>query len=121
MELNLSYGERFRVSTREGVSVVQPAGELDLSSVDRLRECCRAAVEASGPHLVIDLSETSFLDSSALGVFVGVATQLGADGGWLRFAGAQHPAVRKVLDITQVGTSLGNYSTVEDALTGENG
>jgi anti-sigma B factor antagonist len=110
-------GEQFGWSARDGVAVVHPAGELDLATVGQLKDCCQAAVDSVGPNVVVDLAETTFLDSSALGVFVGVAKQVEASGGWLRLAAVRHDAVRKVVEITRVDASLGDYPTVEDAIS----
>jgi anti-anti-sigma factor len=115
--------DQFSWATCRGVAVVRASGEVDLSTAARLRTCCQAALESLGPEVgseaprvVVDLAETRFLDSSALGVLVGVAKQVDADGGWLRLAAAQLPIVRKVLEITQLDVSLGDYDTVEDAI-----
>jgi anti-anti-sigma factor len=113
----LPHVEQFSWSSRSGIAVMRPAGEVDLSSTDPLRDGCLAAIDASsGPHLVVDLTDTTFMDSSALGVFVGIATELEAAGGWLRFAAVSSPIVAKVLEITQVDLALGAYATVEDAI-----
>jgi len=119
--------DQFSWATSRGVAVVHASGEVDLSTADRLRTCCRAALDSLGrevrpevgpeaPRVVVDLAETTFLDSSALGVLVGVAKQVDAQGGWLRLAAARLPVVRKVLEITQLDVSLGDYPTVDDAI-----
>jgi anti-anti-sigma factor len=116
-------GGQFGFSVRNGVAVVQVPGELDLSNQDHLRDCCRAAVDAvsasaTGPRVVVDLSGTTYLDSSALGVFVEVAKQVASEGGWLRLASADSPVLRRVLEITQLVDYLGNYDSVDDAVGG---
>jgi len=122
--------DQFSWSASGGVAVVHASGEVDLSTADRLRTCFQAALDASalearpevvpevGPRVVVDLSETTFMDSSALGVLVGVAKQVDAQGGWLRVAAAQHPVVRRVFEITQLDVSLGDYPTVVEAIEG---
>lgn len=116
-------GRQFGFSVRNGVAVVQIPSELDLSNQDHLRDCCRAALDAvrtngCGPRVVVDLSETTYMDSSALGVFVQVAKQSAAEGGWLRLASADSPVLRKVLQITQLEEYLGHYDSVDDAVGG---
>lgn len=116
--------DQFSWATYRGVAVVRVPGEVDLSTANRLRTCCQSALDASAsevrpelePRVVVDLTETTFLDSSALGVLVGVAKQVDAGGGWLRLAAAQHPVVRQVLEITQLDVSLGDYSSVAEAV-----
>jgi stage II sporulation protein AA (anti-sigma F factor antagonist) len=112
----VAHGERFGWVIRDGVAVVSPPSELDLSNADRLRECCRAAIVAAGSRLVVDLAEITFMDSSALNVFVRLAKQLKADGGWLRLASGGSSVVQRLLNVTGLEASLGNYRSVEEAI-----
>lgn len=112
----MPHGEQSGWTTIEGVAVVRAPIELDLSNADRFRDCCLAAINASGPMVVVDLAGTTFLDSTALNAFVQVAKQVEADGGWLRLASGDNPIVRKVLEITQLDAHLGNYPNVGKAL-----
>jgi stage II sporulation protein AA (anti-sigma F factor antagonist) len=63
--------EIFRVSTVtvDGEAVVVVAGEIDLDAKARLQQVIEA-VQAEGRRLVIDLSETTFIDSVGLHVLV---------------------------------------------------
>lgn len=107
--------EQFTSRIREGVAVVHPPSEVDLSNADELRTHCLAAVDVAGPRVVVDLAETTFLDSTALSVFVGLAKKLEADGGWLRLASA-NSSVGKILALTRLDTYLGNYASVDEAM-----
>jgi anti-sigma B factor antagonist len=58
---------------------------------------------AEGPNRVIlDLTEVSFMDSTGLGVLVGLLKKLGADGS-LVVCGAQ-PPVRRLFELTRLDT-----------------
>lgn len=118
--------DQFSWTISQGVAVVHASGEVDLSTAERLRTCCQAALESltrevppagsEAPRIVVDLAETMFLDSSALGVLVGVAKEVEADGGWLRLSGVERAVVRKVLEITQLDVSWGSYPAVQNAI-----
>jgi anti-sigma B factor antagonist len=58
-------------------SVVSIEGELDLATAPRLKWMLIDALEAGHEELVVDLSLTTFMDSTALGVLVGVNRNLG--------------------------------------------
>ena len=63
---------------------------------------------------MIDLSGVDFLDSTGLGVIVGVLKRLRTHGGELAVAGAENH-VRKVFDITRISDIVSMYDTTDDA------
>ncbi len=83
------------------------AGELK-TEVDRV-------VDAGDAVVVVDLTDTSFMDSSGLGALVGGLRRARAAGGDLRIAcaGAQ---VMTVLRLTTMDRVLRPYGSVEDAV-----
>jgi anti-sigma B factor antagonist len=56
----------------DGVTIVTAAGELDIVGADRLRGLLgELRRQGDISHLVIDLSDVAFIDSSGMGVLVG--------------------------------------------------
>jgi anti-sigma B factor antagonist len=64
-------------------TVVHVAGEIDVSSADRLRERVAALVAEQRTDLVIDLTEVTFMDSTGLGLLVGTLKRVRTAGGRL--------------------------------------
>src|SRR3954463_4629973 len=56
--------------------VVAVRGEIDLFTAPELKAAIVSAIEAGRTRLVVDLSETTFLDSTALGVLIGALKRL---------------------------------------------
>jgi anti-anti-sigma factor len=99
----------------DGTVVLSAVGDFDLACVDTLRTAFGGAL-ADSPKIVLDLSETTFADSTALGVMVAAAKQAAHQGGWVRLV-APLPNVRKLLRVTAIDTVLGLYDSTEDAVT----
>jgi anti-anti-sigma factor len=58
------------------VVIARVAGEVDISNVDRAKQVLTEAVPASAAGLVLDLSETTHLDSSGIHLVFVVSSEL---------------------------------------------
>jgi anti-sigma B factor antagonist len=96
----------------ETTAVVTPHGDIDLVTSPEFRAAVHAAIDDGADAMVVDLSDSGFLDSTALGVLVSVHRRLGDR---LALAAAR-PGVRRLLDITRFTTVLRLYPSVDDAL-----
>jgi len=56
--------------------VVAVRGEIDLFTAPELKQKLTDAIEGGKSRIVVDLSDTSFLDSTALGVLIGAVKRL---------------------------------------------
>ena len=107
-----------KVETRQtGVAVVAPVGRLDLLSAADVKRRLGEEVAAGRRRLVIDLGETTFIDSSGLGAIIGGLKAARLAGGDLRIARPNDQA-RVVLQLTTLDRVLRPYASVEDALAG---
>lgn len=73
----------FGISRRDldqRTSVISVEGDLDLSTAPQLKWMLVDSLEEGHDQLVVDLSLTGFMDSTALGVLVGVNRSLPGDG-----------------------------------------
>jgi anti-sigma B factor antagonist len=94
------------------VATVSVKGELDASTAPDLAGLCHDVHDAGARDLVIDLTDTSFLDSSGLRALI-EAHRLFTDGGNLHLAHASEP-VRRLLEIT----GLDDYFSLDAAPPG---
>lgn len=99
----------------ERTSVIRPRGRLNLLAAPRLRQMVAASVGEGRPRIVVDLSGTTFMDSSGLGALVGGLKSARQGGGTLRIA-CLAPQVEMVLTLTNLDRVLRAYASVEDAL-----
>jgi len=74
-------------------------GELDVNTSPRLRETMLALVEDGARRIDVDMAGLELIDSTGLGVLVGVLKRVLQHGGELTLRSPRR-AARKVLDIT---------------------
>lgn len=93
--------------------IVTAAGEIDISTVTRMRECL-FDLAASGRPLVADLDQVSFIDSTGLAALVGTAKRANACGGALYVVCGQ-PKVRQLFRLTGLDGRIPLASTLDEA------
>jgi len=79
--------------------VVAVRGEIDLFTAPDLKATLVAAIDSGKTGIVVDLSETSFLDSTALGVLIGAVKRLRARDGALTLVNTD-ANIAKTFEIT---------------------
>lgn len=100
---------------RENAAVVSVGGEIDLGSAGELSDYLVDAMQQTGPDLVLDLSDVTFMDSTGLKVFLATHRRLQLVGGRLALAGPGRP-VRRVLTVTGLDQMFLLTETVDEAL-----
>ncbi len=101
-------------TTADGVVVVVPRGRLTMVSARRLKEIVGEAVSGGSNRIVVDMGETTFLDSSGLGAIIAGLKAARQAGGDLRIA-RPTPAVQSVLELTNLDRVLRARPSVEEA------
>ncbi len=97
-----------------GWVVIPLRGDADLAAAPALRR--QLAQVASVPAwVVLDLSGLDFIDSTGLGVLVGMLRRVRAGGGDVRIAGAR-PGIERVFSVTGLDQLFSLYPTVEAAI-----
>lgn len=111
--------EVFEVSDQavDGYRVVTVSGEVDVATAPRLRDGLESAVGAAPARLVVDLSSVSFIDSTGLGVLIGVSKQADEAGVALRLVIAESRII-KLFEITGLLDLFTIVPTREQAIEG---
>lgn len=100
-EHEVSPSFRYSVAREGSEATVTASGEIDLASSPDLRRELQALLDDGVRRIVVDLGDVTFIDSSGLGVLVGVLKRIKEveGGGSLEILGLTGP-VRKVFEIT---------------------
>ncbi len=106
-----------RTDPADGVSVLRLEGRLNMVAAPRLKASIDEVVAAGRPHIVVDLTEVPFMDSSGLGTLIAGLRTVRRVEGDLRISGV-NPQVETVLALTNLDRVLRSHETVEAATDG---
>ncbi|HET7276823.1 MAG TPA: STAS domain-containing protein [Dermatophilaceae bacterium] len=95
-----------------GAWVVRVSGEVDLSNARQVMESIAVAVPSEAALVVVDLSDTSYLDSAGIAMIFRLAERLGHRRQELRLVVPADSPVRCVIELTNVRGVL----TVEEVI-----
>jgi anti-sigma B factor antagonist len=98
--------DNFDVSTRrvDGVTTVSPAGEIDLATVDLVREAVERESEA-GDDIVLDLRGVGFMDTSGLRYVLELNERAGSEAFGFRIIRGPR-AVQRVFEVSGLESRL---------------
>ena len=97
----------------DGTPVLAVAGEIDLFTAPELKRHVESALGDEPERLVVDLSETTFIDSSSLGVLIGAHQRLAERERPLVVVAAERSVV-KTLKITGLDGLFDVVKTLDD-------
>jgi anti-sigma B factor antagonist len=95
--------------------VVAVAGEIDLFTAPEFKERVSAPIDAGRTRIVVDLTRTTFIDSSSLGVLIGAHRRLKRRGGSMAVV-CDNEAIIKTFRITGLDGVFTLVPTLDEAL-----
>lgn len=104
----------YRSDLDEHVSVISVEGELDLSTAPRLKWMLLDSLQDDHGQVVADLSLVTFMDSTALGVLVGVQRNLPVDARLAIVCTSEN--VLQIFEFSGIDSAFATFSTLEQAL-----
>ena len=98
--------------------VVAVTGEIDLFTAPEFKQRVSAPIDAGSSNVIVDLSATTFIDSSSLGVLIGAHRRLKLRGGALVVV-CDNEAIVKTFRITGLDGVFTLVKSLDDALDGD--
>jgi anti-sigma B factor antagonist len=98
------------------VAVVVIGGEVDFEVSPQLRAHIMRAIKSGKRRLILDLSDVTFIDSTAIGVLAGAVERLDESGGGSLSVVSSHEKVIQIFEITGLESVISVHSSREDAL-----
>src|SRR3954452_7288308 len=103
-------------SLGNGTRVVALRGELDVATIPSLDEALSVAVRVEGtPKVMLDLSEVTFIDSTALMRLLTAQRELDRRGGQMVLA-CSNPTVLRLFEVTRTDETFEIFPTRDRAL-----
>ena len=99
-----------------GLAVLVVGGEVDYEVSPQLKARLMKAIKAGTRRFVLDLTDVSFIDSTAIGVIAGAVERLDEVGGGSVAVVSTHEKVMQIFEITGLDNVLTVHSSREDAL-----
>jgi anti-anti-sigma factor len=106
----------FPVATISGLPVITGPAEIDITNAGQLRAALLAAAAQGHATIVVDLTETSFCDTSGLQVLVLAHRRATAEGGELRLV-VRAATLLRLFSITGVDHVIPNFTTLDQAVS----
>ena len=99
----------------DGTYVISLTGEVDLYTAPEFKQQLLDVIGEGGKDVVVDFSETTFIDSTTLGVLVGGVKRLRAQDGRLSLVCSDRN-ITKIFEITGLDRVFTIYPTRDEAL-----
>lgn len=99
------------------VIIITPAGRLDITTAWQFRLKLQECISRVSPHVVVNLSQVNFIDSSGLTSLVAGMRDADKVKGSFRICNV-HPEAKLVFEVTMMDSVFEIFDTEEAALQG---
>ena len=96
----------------DGIARIGVVGEADLSTAPELRAALTAAIDGGARSVLVDLSRTTFIDSTTLGVLMGAVRRLRSRDGEIAIV-CRDRNIRKIFEITLLDRIFSVFDSVD--------
>ena len=102
----MSVGDALDIRTEEDVVIARLVGEIDLSNARPIGSLVAGAVSNDAAGVVLDLTDTTYLDSSGVHLVFDLAERLSSRQQRLALAVPDGSRIRRVLDLVNIKASV---------------
>ena len=99
----------------EGTYVISLGGEVDLYTAPEFKQQLLDVISQGGKNVIVDFSNTTFIDSTTLGVLVGGVKRLRSNDGQLSLVCSDRN-ITKIFEITGLDRVFTIYPTRNEAV-----
>ena len=99
-----------------GTRILDVAGEIDVYTATKFRESIETILNAGQKHVIINMANVNYMDSSGFGALLSATKKLKPIGGSVNLIKCSS-AIDRILKITRLDTIFDTYDSVDDANT----
>ena len=111
--------EKIRLETGvkdvDGIQVLEVAGEIDVYTAPQFKDAVNNIMATGQKHLIINMSNISYMDSSGFGTLLSATKRLRPAGGTVNLVGCNR-SIERILQITRLNTIFATHENVNDAI-----
>ncbi len=107
--------ELYTAHEHYSVVILRPTGRLDITTAWQFRLKLQECISQISPHIVVNLSQVNFIDSSGLTALVAGMRDADKKNGSFRIASV-HPEARLVFEVTMMDSVFEMFATEQEAL-----
>jgi anti-sigma B factor antagonist len=96
--------------------IISLTGEVDLYTAPEFKQQLLEVIEQGGKEVVVDFGDTTFIDSTTLGVLVGGVKRLRSDDGQLSLVCSDRN-ITKIFEITGLDKIFTIYASRDEAIS----
>ena len=105
------------VDRRGTISLIRVDGEVTVETAGELRDVILKEIEDGRIRIVIDLSKTTYIDSTGLGILISSLRKVGKEGGDLKILGPLPAQVRRIFELTRLNRVFEFYDDEREAIS----
>ena len=94
---------------------VELSGEIDVYTSPKVKDAITDLIDRGVYHLVINLENVRYIDSTGLGVLIGGLKRVREHGGTVNLV-CNNPQIKKIFDITGLVKIFGIFESEDDAM-----
>ena len=99
----------------DGTKVLDVTGEIDVYTAPQFKDAVNTVINSGQKHLVVDMTNVTYMDSSGFGALLSATRRLRPQGGTINLVNVSN-AIDRILKITRLNTVFATYGSLEDAL-----
>jgi anti-sigma B factor antagonist len=106
----------YKLVEKQAHNVLVLSGDIDMHTAYQFKEAVMCILDGDEQHLIIDMNDVSYVDSSGLGIFVSAMKRVIPIGGTVNLVGC-NPRINHMFYTTHLSSFIALHENMDDALT----